>query len=494
MALGYRIENRRDEKGRDLGFEIVGVPEELREKFSLRSIEKREAIAEFIKTRGKVPTDDEITVLVRETRDDKLIEISAEEKRARQRERLAPGEGELLYRLRDEALARQGRPAENQRAEPSLDYATEHVFQRVSVARDFDVLTVALRHGRGKIDAQELKGALGAREAAERVIRQGVNIATRESLDRETEIIELVNRGLGAYEKLGGPENHFEASFECTPEQRAAVAFVLNSKDLAVNLRGAAGTGKTHTLKEIKYGLHSAGIEVMAVAPTQGAVEELKREGFADAVNTSALLSDEKAQAGLAGKVIILDEAGMVSGEDMLALLKLAKKQGARVVFSGDTRQLQAVDACDALRILEDESMLKTVELKSVQRQQGAYREAIEFLREAPRQGFFMLEKMGAIRQVPFLERPEAAAEAYREAMAQKNAKGKERRVLLVCPTHAEIERVTEAIRADRKERGKLGKDEVVQRLEPLNWTEAQKKEARNFEAGQVLVFLSAAG
>ena len=28
---------------------------------------------EFIKTRGKVPTDDEIAVLVRETRDHKLI-------------------------------------------------------------------------------------------------------------------------------------------------------------------------------------------------------------------------------------------------------------------------------------------------------------------------------------------------------------------------------------------------------------------------------------
>ena len=34
-------------------------------------------------------------------------------------------------------------------------------------------------------------------DAADKIIRQGVNIATRESLARETEIIERVNRGLG---------------------------------------------------------------------------------------------------------------------------------------------------------------------------------------------------------------------------------------------------------------------------------------------------------
>ena len=116
--------------------------------------------------------------VVRETRDDKLIEISTDDKRAKQRERLTPDEAATLYRLRDESLARQG-PAEKRRSEPSLDYATEHVFERVSVARDFDVLTVALRHGRGRIDTQELKGAMGPREAADKIIRQGVNIASR---------------------------------------------------------------------------------------------------------------------------------------------------------------------------------------------------------------------------------------------------------------------------------------------------------------------------
>jgi molybdopterin-guanine dinucleotide biosynthesis protein len=42
-------------------------------------------------------------------------------------------------------------------------------------------------------------------------------------------------------------------------------------------LRGAAGTGKTATLQEIDRGLHAAGHEVLAVAPTRSAVEELQK-------------------------------------------------------------------------------------------------------------------------------------------------------------------------------------------------------------------------
>ncbi len=487
MRLGYEIETRRDSNGKDLGFEIVGVSPTLLEKFSQRSAQRDAAIKEFTEAKGRPPTNREIAALVKETRADKQPEISAAEVKKKQMERMSSEEIESLASLKAKAVGCDRCASE--RAEPSLQYATDHVFDRVSVARDFDVLAEALRHGRGRVDLGELKGVLQMREAAETVIRSGHNIATRESLERERKMVERVNRGMGAYEKLGGPDNHFQASYDCTPEQREAVAFILNSRDLAVNLRGPAGTGKTHTLKQIKYGLHTVGIEMIAVAPTRDAVEVLQREGFADAMTCKRLADDEKVQAKLKGKVLVVDEAGMISGRQMAEILELAEKHGARLLFSGDTRQLRSVEACDSLRILEEDSQLKTVALQSVQRQTGAYREAVEALRSAPLQGFFQLEKMGAIREVPYLERPEAVVAAYFEAIAQPNAKGKMRDVLIVCPTHEEIGRVTEAIREDLRSRNQLGLSCVLERLEPLNWTAAQKGEARNYEAGQVLVF-----
>ena len=43
--LGYEIENRRNAKGRDCGFEIRGVPDEVLARFSQRSRQRDEAIA-----------------------------------------------------------------------------------------------------------------------------------------------------------------------------------------------------------------------------------------------------------------------------------------------------------------------------------------------------------------------------------------------------------------------------------------------------------------
>jgi conjugative relaxase-like TrwC/TraI family protein len=87
-SLGYEIENRRDAKGRDGGFEIRGVSEELRGKYSQRSRQRDEAIEEFTEKNGRPPTDNEVAVLVRETRANKLIEISTDELHSWQRSRL----------------------------------------------------------------------------------------------------------------------------------------------------------------------------------------------------------------------------------------------------------------------------------------------------------------------------------------------------------------------------------------------------------------------
>ena len=75
-GLGYAIENRKDSKGRDSGFVIKGVPAELLARFSQRSQQRDKAIDEFVEREGRRPTNNEIAVLVRESRADKLAHIS----------------------------------------------------------------------------------------------------------------------------------------------------------------------------------------------------------------------------------------------------------------------------------------------------------------------------------------------------------------------------------------------------------------------------------
>jgi hypothetical protein len=60
----------------------------------------------------------------------------------------------------------------------------------------------------------------------------------------------------------------------------------------------------------------------------------------------------------------------MVSGRQMEELLRLAKRFDARIVFTGDTKQLQSVEASDSLRILISEKAIASRGLLKVQRQE----------------------------------------------------------------------------------------------------------------------------
>lgn len=478
--LGYETDSRRNAKGLDCGFEIRGVPEAILERFSQRSRQRDQAISRFIETKGRPPTDNEIAILVRDSRSDKLIEISTEKLKALQRARLMIQDDTLMKNLVGKA---RGCEVAFDHSGSSLQYAKEHVFERVSVARDHEILTEALRHGRGRISFEELKESLALEESRDGILRHGDEIATKASLRREREMIDFINRGLGACPRLSG-NNRFEPAARLNSERKQVIEFVLDSRDRAVNIRGAAGTGKTATLEELRRGLVESGHRLLAVAPTRSAVGELHKVGFKDAVTIERLLQDRDLQSRLSNQVVIVDEAGMVSGRQMWALLQLAERHSARIVFSGDTKQIRSVEACDALRILEKESRLRSVEIQQVQRQISQdYREAIKELRRDPDRGLCRLNSIGAVREVSWLERPQAVAQAFAEA------EGNGRTALVVCATHEEIDRITEAIRSSRKRQGKLGQSVEIGKFVSLNWTLAQKCDVKNFRPGQMLVF-----
>jgi conjugative relaxase-like TrwC/TraI family protein len=487
LDCGYCIRDR-FEHGQERGFEIDGITRDTLDKFSQRSAQRDQAIAAFIDTTGRLPTDNEVARLVRDTRPDKLIHISTPEVRARQWARMTPEESNAIRAL-ELGAQKCGSTLTAAEARPSLNYAREHLFERVSVAKDYELKVEALRHGRGRIALGELKTAIAADASSGILLQTGVDVATNESLARERQMIQTVNAGISQHRRLGGGAE-FIASDRLRPEQKHAIEFVLDSRDLAVNLRGAAGTGKTATFQELKRALAEARRGVAAVAPTTSAVEELQEVGFTQATTIARLLQDPQQQAQLRGQVLIVDEAGMVSSKDMSQLLRLAKHSGAQIVFSGDTRQIKSVDEGDALRILESESKLRTVSLSQVQRQTSAeYREAVQLLRRDPAAALDKFEAMGAIQEIDWVLRAQATSRAYRQALAEPNAQGLTRSVLVIAATYDEIHAVTHAIRHDHQQAGELGAGQTITRHEPLNWTEAQKRQMSRYQPGFILEF-----
>jgi conjugative relaxase-like TrwC/TraI family protein len=99
MNLGHEIENRWNDRGTDLSLEIKQVSRELCRKYSKRSVEKEAAIEKFTKEQGRRPSDNEVSVLVRNSREDNLRTITTAEVHQYQQSQLTPNEAQLLTDL-----------------------------------------------------------------------------------------------------------------------------------------------------------------------------------------------------------------------------------------------------------------------------------------------------------------------------------------------------------------------------------------------------------
>ena len=91
---------------------------------------------------------------------------------------------------------------------------------------------------------------------------------------------------------------------------------------------------------------------------------------------------------------------------------------------------------------------------------------------------------MAAITELAGDELHGSAAKSYLKALYENKS------ALLVAPTWAEIEAVTEKVRAELKSAGRLALEEkTFQVFDSLSWTEAQKRDARQYRPGMAIHF-----
>jgi hypothetical protein len=173
----------------------------------------------------------------------------------------------------------------------------------------------------------------------------------------------------------------------------------------------------------------------------------------------------------------------------MAELLDLAKRRDCRVVLSGDTGQHASVTRGDALRLLERYSGYRFGELTTIRRQKPKdFRQVVELAAtKQTGKAFAKLLELGAITELPTDD-----GQLYqRAASAYLMATGQGKSALLVSPTWAEIEAVTEKVRDALKAQGVVGqREETVTVFDSLSWTEAQRKDLSQFEPGQRLRFV----
>jgi conjugative relaxase-like TrwC/TraI family protein len=473
-AMGYETERTAK------GFEIKGVSPEIRERFSKRSTQIKAVVWEIEQKLGRKLSNNQIAFAVHKARPKKIAGITQTEVRQHQLEQLSGGEKQQLGNVIRSA---NGVPVrvERQVAEmQALDHAQEHVFERASTVPEHKLLHAALLHGRGQIELPRLKERI---RSSRELVRVGGELSTREILQAELSLINAVDQGKDRFAPI-----HLRYSPQdktLGADQRKAISFVLGSPDQVMGIRGLAGTGKSRTLRELLRAFEEVGRQTVTCAPTGSATENLRRDGLT-AITLQRLLVDEALQSSLTRQsILVVDEAGMVSTDDMRNLFSLAVKKQARVILCGDTGQHTAVTRGDALRILEKYSRYSFAELTENWRQKSApqYQKAVlRAARQQSQQAFELLEKMGAVVESDDVH--QQAAVAYVESLKM------DKTALLVSPTWNEIHSLTDRVRAELKRQRRLGSEEqTVTVFDSLSWTTAEKKNVRNYAPGQVIVF-----
>ena len=269
-------------------------------------------------------------------------------------------------------------------------------------------------------------------------------------------------------------------TLELYKEQRATCRHIWDSPDQVVLIRGAAGTGKTRMMQAAVEGIDKP---VVVLAPSAEASRGvLRQEGFAGADTVARFLVDETMQAKARGGIIWVDEAGLLGIRQVAQIFDTAERLEARVILQGDKRQHGSVERGATLRVLEEFAGLPVAELRDIRRQRGQYKAAVKSLAKGQ-----MVEGYNKLSELGWVHHAEGNQPLVDDYLAALDA-GKS--VLVVAPTHLEGEEVTSHIRNQMKERNLLGQEErVFERLIPLGWTEAQKKDPLLYDGTEVVQF-----
>ena len=200
---------------------------------------------------------------------------------------------------------------------------------------------------------------------------------TRSTLERETEVRDLAARtkvdprhGIAAQTIEAKLAELRDKGYHLSPEQIAGIRHATAAGRTAI-IEGAAGSGKTTTLRPIADLYREAGYTVLGTAVPWRITTTLGNDCDIDHFCIKSLLNRAaKGSLALDDKtVVIVDEAGMLCTSQVLSLLKLSEAHGAKIIWAGDTRQQQPVDAGPGLRLIRD--ITKSLRVDPIRRQQA---------------------------------------------------------------------------------------------------------------------------
>ena len=482
QTMGYEIE--RGEHGQP---EIKGYTREYLEASSPRRQQIREQLEETGRSGAGAAQ-----IAAHQTRDQKL-ELSPHEVRA-QHQAMAAEHGHQPGHVIAEAQQRPGvelQPEQSQRvAQGAVTYARERGTERAAVVDERALLRDALKQGMGETRLPEVRAEFERRVQSHELIevprREGLAgraFTTGEMQGYEREIIERMRVGQGNRDVLADGEQRQQVQANhphLSVSQKHAVEDVLTSRDQMMALEGVAGAGKTTSLAAIREAAVGAGYEVEGLAPTSRAAQKLGEAGMKTETLQRHLTRGDRADDGQK-RLYVVDESSMASTKQMHTFVERLKEND-RVLFVGDVRQHEAVEAGRPYAQLQDAG-LRTARLDEIIRQKDpALKEVVEQLaRGEVREAIGNLSSQGRVHEIE--DRSERIREISREYVRQPE------NTLVVSPDNQSRQEINQHIHRAMQGDGKVADVEHTVRV--LNarqeLTGADRQHAQNYEAGDIV-------
>ncbi|MGH3975265.1 MAG: ATP-dependent DNA helicase, partial [Pseudonocardiaceae bacterium] len=244
--------------------------------------------------------------------------------------------------------------------------------------------------------------------------------------------------------------------------QAAALTGILTSGARVETLSAAAGTGKSFLMGVLAEAWRAPGTgRVFGLAAAENAAKVLTAEGVT-AKNVTAWLAcqqrlddhhptgDDTAFALHAGDIVAIDEASMIATGQLAEVHRRVEAAGAKLLLTGDPRQLGAVGPGGAMADLTQHGL--TYELTDVRRFTNDWEGPASLrLREGDTSVLAEYHRHGQLIDGGTVEETEAAAA---RAWLADTLAGKDS--LLVVPTNTTAQRINACLRNDLIRLGKV--------------------------------------
>lgn len=329
-------------------------------------------------------------------------------------------------------------------------------------------------------------------------------LTTRDLLQTERLLVRAARQAMGAGHVLvpletAQPALHAAAQamgIALSREQVQAATALLSGSHAIQLVQGDAGTGKSTLFALVDQVARQAGREMIVLVPQNKLIEDLAGKGLEVRSLASVLQThgnhgarpriDDAARELLGGKLVVLEEASMVSSRQMASLFAIAERAGAgKLALVGDAAQIGSVEAGRAFALLQEQGA-PTERLSENRRQQtDQLREAAALARAGDIDGVF------AVLDDRIIESDDPARAAARQFLSLEPAQRD--RTAILTSGHVLREAVLGHVREGLAASGELGNVPMTLKVwDSLNLTREQTRQIANWAEGMRLDIHSA--